>query len=143
MTASHFRNTVRGNLALIVFLTAYFFLTVLGNLIYVVPGGDIIGRVAVKHFSIANFKTAKSAGYFLLLFLPFVVTPVVAIFTRHFFGTLVDRCVKHFRDFSRLDFIVIEGIIFGYVIFSFWSAGAFGLMSRGSDVYGAVRSSFD
>ncbi|WP_319797010.1 hypothetical protein [Nitrobacter sp.] len=143
MSASHFRSTICDNLALIVFLTAYFFLTVLGNLIYLIPGGDIIGRIAIEDFSIANFKTAKSGGYFLLLFLPFIVTPIVAIFTRRFLGQYVNRTVKLFTDFSRLDFIAIEVIVYSYVFFSFWNADAVELLTRGSDVYDAVRSRYD
>lgn len=143
MSASHLRSTICDNLALIVFLTAYFFLTVLGNLIYLIPGGDIIGRIAIDDFSITNFKTAKSGGYFLLLFLPFIVTPIVAIFTRRFLGQYVNRSVKLFTDFSRLDFIAIEVIAYSYVFFSFWNADAIELLTRGSDVYDAVRSRYD
>jgi len=143
MIATRLRDSVRENMALIVFLSAYFCLTVLGNLIYMIPGGEVIGQIAIDDFALSDFQTAGSFGYLSLLVLPFIIAPVVALLTRRFAGTSVRHVAAVFKDFTRLDYIAITTALYGYVIFSFWRVDAVGLIEHGSDVYEAVRSRFE
>lgn len=143
MIATRIRDSVRENLALIVFLSAYFFLTVLGNLIYLIPGGEIIGRTAIDDFAISDFKTAGSFGYFLLLLLPFLVTPLIALSARRLMTRPVSVIAFWLRDFSPLDFAVISAAFYGYVIYCFWHVDALALLQHGTDVFDAVRSRFE
>src|SRR5690606_13477549 len=61
------RNAGRDNLALVIFLGSYFVLTVAGNLLYLIPGGDTVGEIAIKHFRIESLKTSGTFGYLFLL----------------------------------------------------------------------------
>lgn len=143
MTATRLRDYVRNNLALIAFLSAYFCLTLLGNLIYLIPGGEVIGRTAIRDFTLSDFETAGSFGYLVLLLLPFIVAPLMALSTRHVVRKPISQTVTLFRDFTRLDFIVITTALYSYVIYSFWRVDALALLQHGADVFDAVRSRFE
>lgn len=138
-----FRDFFCRNISLIILLVAYFLLTVVGNLIYLVPDGDVIGRYAIVGFSIQNFETAKSASYFLLLFSPFLVVPLIALGTRRLLGQKIRTVSELLVEFSPIDYLIIVSIIYAYVVYSFWRVDAVGLIIRGDDVYSAVKSRFE
>lgn len=136
------RFVLRG-LPLIVFLLAYFVLTVLGNLVYRLPSGEIIGQVAVENFSLKSFPAADTPGFFILLFMPFVVTPIVAIATKRAASGLVSSIAALFREFRPLDYAVISALLYGYVISALTKADALGLIRHGDDMFAAVRSRYE
>lgn len=137
------RNAGRDNLSLIIFLCSYFVLTVAGNLLYLVPGGDSVGEIAIKGFRIENFKTSGTFGYLFLLLIPFVVTPVIALATRGLLKNYIDRVARSFSEFSPIDYAIIILALYTYVAYAFGRADAVSLLSKGDDVYEAVQSRFE
>lgn len=137
------RNAGRDNLALVIFLGSYFVLTVAGNLLYLIPGGDTVGEIAIKNFRIESFKTSGTFGYLFLLLIPFAVTPAVALATRSLFKNYIDRVTRSFLEFSPIDFSIIVLALYVYVAYAFGQADAIGLLTKGDDVYQAVLSRFE
>lgn len=102
-----------------------------------------MGQVAVVGFTINKFSTANSPEFFVLLFLPFVVAPIVALATRRIAAKPIGALVGYMREFRPIDYLVISGALYAYVIAALLRADAFDLMRRGSDVFEAVRSRYE
>src|ERR1700752_1099973 len=77
-----FKHLLGRNLALIMFLVAYFLTFVLANLAYPFPIGDRLLGITAPHIDLSAFWVMRTLGYWILLFLPFTVVPIVAIGTR-------------------------------------------------------------
>lgn len=136
------RNYVRDNLALIVFLASYFVLTVAGNLIYLTPFGQDLWQINITSRKFNSFEDAGSAEYLLLLILPFIVVPAVALGTKAIAREFSTKVFARIPEFSLLDFLAITSVLYAYIIFSFWQAGVIGKLAHGSDYIGAVQSRF-
>src|SRR5262249_10556857 len=77
-----FREWVRRNFPLVAFLGSYAFFTVLANVVY--PFADW-GGSSMLGFRLSQFPLAYTPGYWMLLFMPFVLAPLVAFATRRIF----------------------------------------------------------
>ena len=86
-------------------LMAYFFLTVLMNLAFVLYDGRLASG-SIEDFSIEAFPV-RTLGYWLLLFLPFLIVPPVAIFSRHVLEQRVRNLAKSLPEFQLRDYLVI------------------------------------
>ncbi|MCK1459235.1 hypothetical protein IVB34_12805 [Bradyrhizobium sp. 2] len=127
--------------ALATFLASYFALTVVGNLIYFTPFGDGIGRVQIADFSISNFQTAGSFGYWILLFLPFVVAPPIVFAVKRILAPMAPW-IKTIK-ISTPAYLVALAICYAYASVSLWRANATGLFLRGNDAVDSVYDRFE
>lgn len=138
-----FRNAVRSNLSLIVFLAAYFVLTVVGNVLYLTPIGPNLGQIAIPSFDIQKFKTFATLGFFVLLLMPFAIIPVIALLTRKLARPTVVQLVSLFQEFKPVDFSAISTTLYAYVAYSFWRSNAIGLLRHGANSMEVVDNRFD
>ena len=127
--------------ALIAFLGSYFFLTVLGNLIYFTPFGDSIGGWSKAGFSIRNFEFVGSPGYWALLFLPFVVAPPITLAARRLFVPVADA-IPRVRPSAAI-FFALSAICYAIAAWSLWRADAADLLFQGSTGQQAASSRFE
>jgi hypothetical protein len=109
------------NLALIAFLSAYFFTIVLANLLYPFLGFRWAWG-AIGEFRFSQFPTAYTFGYWFLLLLPFMVTPVVAHLTRDLLSNMAAKYAALLPDFSWRDYLLIVALLYGYLLAAFWLA---------------------
>ncbi|WP_349904856.1 hypothetical protein [Parafrigoribacterium humi] len=130
------------NLQPLAFLVAYFFTIVLGNLFLALPFGEASLKWLALPTAVFRFSTLFSPGYWLLLAMPFVVVPVVVVGVRKLASTWVSRVSSHIPDFRRVDYLVLTSVCFGYVLFSFWQAGALDLAFAGTNALSSVQARF-
>jgi hypothetical protein len=77
-----FRAWISWNLPPLVFLATYFVTIVLGNLIFASPWGAAFLRATGSPESSRDFATNFTAGFWILLLLPFAITPPVVVTMR-------------------------------------------------------------
>ena len=142
MKHDKYRHWVSKNLAPTVFLFAYFSTVVLGNLLFFTPFGK--ANLLKDPFSVAilQFETLGSLGFWILLFMPFFVVPLIVKFVRGRMEQIVCQVVCRLPDFSKVDFVVISSICFGYVIFSLLEADVLRLFISGADAVTSVEARF-
>lgn len=138
-----FRSAVRNNLSLILFLLAYLVLTVVGNVLYLTPIGPNLGQLAIPDFDIQKFKTFATLGFFVLLFMPLAIVPIVAFLTRKLARLTVVQLVSLFQEFRPVDFSIISATLYAYVACSFWQSNAIGLLRQGANSMEGVNNRFD
>lgn len=127
-------------LPLATFLIAYFFLTVLMNLAFVFDGR--LASASIAAFSLAKFPY-HTAGYWLLLFLPFLVAPPVALVARRLLRGPAEAVGRWTAEFSLFDYLVITGFCYAVVIAGMDRAGAWDLLQSATDARSAVIARFD
>jgi hypothetical protein len=126
---------------LLTLLLAYFFLTVLMNLVFVVYGGRLaVG--SIEDFSIAAFPV-QTLGYWLLLFLPFLIVPPVAIFFRYALEQRARNLAEWMPEFRLRDYLVVAGICYAIVVHAMYRSDAWGLLWSGADAISAVLARFE
>jgi hypothetical protein len=141
-----YRDTLRHwasrNLAPLMFLSMYFLTVVVGNIIFTTP----FGRAQLEKLSytaaILEFDTLFSAGYWALLLVPFLVTPIVVTLVRRAVERPLQKTAQRFPEFSKTAYAVIAAGCFGYVLFALLKADAFTLFSSGADALSAVEARF-
>jgi hypothetical protein len=141
-----YRDTLRlwasKNLSPIMFLSAYFITVVVGNIIYTSP----LGRAQLESSSytaaILQFDTLFSAGFWALLLVPFLVTPIVIKLVRSAMERHLHKAANLFAEFSKIDYAVITAACFAYVFFALLNADAFILFSSGVDALSSVEARF-
>ena len=131
------------NLQPLVFLGSYFITIVLGNLIYATPWGESFLQASGLSIEPLLFKSSFSAGYWILLFLPFVVTPVVVLATRKLFSAPIGFVAKYIDDVSPFVYVICVAVLYGYVAYRFWQADIGTLFSTGSDTVSSVEARFE
>lgn len=127
---------------LITFLISYLFLVVLGNLLYFSPFGNDLGQQTIREFSINNFYQAGSVGYWLLLFLPFLAVPAIAICVAKVAAPGA-KLIAKLPCLSKIEYTALMVCGYAFSGWSLWGANAVGLLLRGRDFEGAVRDRFD
>ena len=141
-----YRDTLRHwasrNLAPLMFLSLYFLTVVVGNIIFTTP----FGRAQLEKLSytaaILEFDTLFTAGYWTLLLVPFLVTPIVVTLVRRAVERPLQKTANGFRNFQKRHYAVIAAGCFGYVLFALLKADAFTLFSSGADALSAVEARF-
>jgi hypothetical protein len=136
------RTVLRTYIALITFLGSYFLLTVVGNLVYFSPIGDRLGNYAILGFSIRNFETGGSAGYWILLFLPFVVAPPVVEIVRRVLTPWIVRNTPSLNGPSKMLFLALLLPFYLFAFHALWRADAIHLLTRATDYEAAVSDRF-
>jgi len=145
-TRSVHRDAVRlwasRNLAVTVFLGAYFLTIVVGNLIFASP----IGRESLKASRLSDrflaFPQTFTLGYWMLLLCPFILTPLIVSATRRLSARWVRRAVEILPEFSRFEYAVLCVALFAFVIGQFWSADVPALFASGADDLASVQARF-
>jgi hypothetical protein len=125
------REFVGRNLALVTFLSTYLLTTVLGNFVYPFPIGRRIAGVTLNGFDLSHFSSASTFGYWCLLLMPFIVTPVAAVATRASLSQRIGHLSRGLVDFQPSHYLIGLSICYGYVVFAFWHTGGFLLSFRG------------
>lgn len=127
--------------AVATFLASYFALTVVGNILYFTPVGDSLGGFQILDFSINNFQTAGSLGYWALLFLPFVVAPPIVVAVKRIAAPIAP-CIAKIR-ISTPTYLVALATCYAYASVSLWRANATGLFLRGNNAVDSVQDRID
>jgi hypothetical protein len=126
---------------LLTLLMAYFFLTVLMNLMFVVYGGGIAAG-SVDDFSMSAFPV-QTLGYWLLLFLPFLIVPPVAIFCRYVLQQRASDLAERLPEFRLRDYLFITGICYAIAVYGMYRSDAWELLWSGTDAISAVGARFE
>jgi hypothetical protein len=137
-----FRVWVSRNLAPIIFLSAYFFTVVLGNIIYSFPFGKVELLRSEYTADILNFDTLFSLGYWVLLLVPFVLTPLVVVLVRKVLGGAVLKLSRFVIEFSKVEYLSILVACYGIVLYALLKADAFSLFLNGADAVASVVARF-
>ncbi|NMF97727.1 hypothetical protein GPA27_10045 [Aromatoleum toluolicum] len=137
-----FRSWVSENLAPVTFLLAYFLTVVVGNLFFLSSSWRVSLQSASYTAAILQFDTLFSAGFWALLFAPFLVTPVVVKTVRLTMSRRVCRIAAWIPEFQRFDYAVVTAACLLYVYLSLWRADAFALFARGADAVSSVEARF-
>jgi hypothetical protein len=124
------------------FLTAYFFTFVLANLAYPFSFGGWLLEAAAPHVDVSTFAAMYTPGYWILLFLPFAIAPLVAATTRATLTGIVCQAAKAAVEFRSLDYTFILAACYCYVLFAFWRADAFTLAWEGENAGLSVTARF-
>jgi hypothetical protein len=138
----NFKAWVSRNLAPFVFLLSYFFTVVLGNVIYWFPFGHEQLLKSEYTSEILKFDTLFSFGYWVLLLMPFVVTPLIVIAVKKIFGGGVVRLSKCVAEPSSKEYLSIMVACYGFVLFFLIKADAFSLFFHGTDAVTSVVARF-
>lgn len=135
------RNAALPGLPLWVFLSAYFSLTVLGNLLYGTSFGADLPAANIKDFSWDKLHTSFGIAFWLLLFLPFLLAPIAFVVKQ--FATPVARSVAPIvPELSKPAYLVITIILYIYVINALTGANALDRLLSGNNAILAVESRF-
>jgi hypothetical protein len=127
---------------LLTLLLAYFFLTVLMNIVFVVyDDGFAVPSMGVD-FSISAFPV-RTLGYWLLLFLPFLIVPPVAVCFRHVLEHRGRNLAEWLPEFQIRDYLVVTGICYAIVAHAMYRSDAWGLLGSGSDAVSSVFARFE
>ncbi|MHC8408187.1 hypothetical protein [Pseudomonas sp. TMB3-21] len=130
------------NLAPVIFLSAYFLTVVLGNIIYWLPFGRTLLERDSYTAKILGFETLFTPGYWLLLFLPFLITPLVVVLVKYFFSGVIEKYAAKIREFSIFEYSFIAVIFYSFVLYSLIRADAFSLFLAGTDSVSSVLARF-
>lgn len=130
------------NLAVLTFLSAYFFTTVLANLIYPFLGLKWTS-LGLTNFRFSDFSTSRTLGYWMLLFLPFFFALICVVASRSLLLPTVERIGRSLSEFDARDYAFILVFCYGYVIFAFWRADAVTLMLEARTSLDSVRMRFE
>lgn len=122
------KRSLARNLPLLTFLGAYFATTVFANLVYPVLGKGESTIIDAR--ALSEFSTAGTFGYWLLLFLPFLVAPPIALGARALFRRQIQRVADFLPDFAKRDYVILLTLSYCYVTHAFWQADAFQLMTH-------------
>jgi hypothetical protein len=137
-----FRGWVSRNLAPIIFLIAYFFTVVLGNIIYRFPFGKMQLLRSEYTADILGFNTLFTPGYWALLFLPFVLTPLVVILVKGGAGKIVLDLSRFVAEFTKVEYSFVLAVCYGIVLYALVKADAFTLFLNGADAVASVVARF-
>jgi hypothetical protein len=133
---------LRSNIVLLTFLGMYALTTVAGNLIYLTSFGADIAEASIKNFDISKFPTSD-VGYWILLFMPFVVGPPVTMLVQRLVRRPVRSVVACIPGIGARSYIVLCGIFYGYVVFSIYRAGVMSVFAKGMSSAASSESRFE
>lgn len=130
------------NMSPIIFLAAFFVTVVLGNLLFTTQFGHRQLQKIPSYAVIYDFPTLFTPLYWLLLFLPFLMTPIIVILVRRYLEKPVQRLCSRMPEIRRIDYVVVTGVALGYVGYELWHAQAFSLYGSGADAVLSVEIRF-
>ncbi|WP_212625052.1 hypothetical protein [Pseudomonas sp. PP3] len=138
-----FRGYFCRNLQPICFLVAYFVLVVLGNLIYASPFG--LRAIEAFGYPVATLKLNHifTLGYWVLLFMPFVVTPMIVFLVKKTSVNLVECFAKKIPEMTKAWLIVLFSLSCIFVLSNFYKCGVFEIFQSGKDSVSSVEARFE
>lgn len=142
MILNKVRMWISKNLAPLIFLSAYFVTVVVGNILYWLPFGRAQLEKNRYTADILEFDTLFSSGYWLLLFIPFVLTPLIVMGVRRIAGGYLESRGNIFSEFSKVEYTLITTFSYLFVLFAMFKADAFSLFLSGTDPVSSVEARF-
>ncbi|MDH4430465.1 hypothetical protein QEP21_08900 [Pseudomonas shirazica] len=143
MRGEGFRVFFSRNSQSICFLAAYFVLVVLGNLIYASPYGYQAISISGYPVSILKLNYIFSFGFWVLLLMPFVLTPLLIYAVKRTSAHQVDFISRKFPEITKAWFVVLFSVSCAYIIFSFQRHGVADLFLSGKDSVSSVYARFE
>lgn len=128
--------------ALYAFLLAYFMTSVFAVLLYQTSWGEKWPYYFIVGFDWGSFRQPFDAGYWTLVFAPFIAVPVVAVVTQAVVQPLAINVSRFIQDIPPTVYAVVTLALYGYVALRFYMADAFGKLLSGSDAMQAVANRF-
>jgi hypothetical protein len=138
-----FRYWFARNAQPICFLIAYFVLIVLGNLIFASPIGRQAIAISGYPLTILSLAHIFSVGYWVLLLMPFVVTPPIVYLVRRFGASILSKASGAFPEFSPLGFSICLLVAAAYILYQFNIHGVADLFLSGKDSVSSVEARFE
>lgn len=138
-----FRKWVSTYIQTITFLGAYFLLVVFGNIIFASPWGRASLEVTNYRADFLDFPHVFTTGYWALLLVPFLLTPIIVWATRKATVNPVAYTVSLLPDFRLLEFIVVALLIYAYLLATFIEADVWGLFSSGNSEVSSVQARYE
>ena len=133
---------LRSNIVLLTFLGMYALTTVAGNLIYFTSFGPSVAEASLHNFDISRFPTSD-VGYWILLFMPFVVAPPVALLIKFLVRRPVGAVVAGIPGIASRSYVILCGVLYGYVIFSLYRTGVVALFAKGLTASASSEARFE
>jgi len=130
------------NLQPLIFLAAYFFTLVVGNLLYATSQGGEVLETAGYSRGVLEFSEIFSAGYWILMLMPFVVTPLIVMLVRRLSSGHLSRLADKLPEFTRMDYLVLTMLCYAFLIYSAWHGGIFSVIGSGTDARSSVQTRF-
>ena len=137
------RQRITPALPILIFLFAYFFTTVLGNILYTLPLGRKFPTRSMPEFTWEQFHQPLDARFWLLVLCPLLVTPVGAYLVARFSKPAITGMSAVVPEFSRQFFVAVNAACLLFVGFHLYDANALGKLLAGKDALDAVRYRFD
>ena len=139
------REKLNANLPLIVFLGFYFVATVLANIIYHTALGEAWARSSsIEASDFSKVPLMGSTGYWILLLMPFVIVPPLAIYSARAAKAGLGRISFVSLEFRRLDYAVITGAAYAFCYYEFHRSKLDEILARSAnDVFGSVAARFE
>ncbi len=137
-----FRNGIIAYLPSLAFLLTYFVTVVIGNLIYTTPSVRTVLSETGTSDRFLSFPETFSFGFWLLLFLPFLLTLPVVMITRRFMTIPIERLAAFVPEFSYVDFILVTAITLGVALYAYWKNDIYTLFFSGNDFVSSVMARF-
>ena len=129
-------------MAPIIFLSAFFVTIVMGNLLFATDfGREQLARIP-SYAAIYDFPTLFTPLYWLLLLLPFFVTPPIIMLVQRNLESPIHRLCSKIPELRPLDYTVVTAIALCHVGYSLWQAKAFSLYGSGADPVASVEIRF-
>jgi hypothetical protein len=126
---------------LLTVLLAYFVLTVLMNIVFVVFD-DRFASTSLGAFSISAFPI-HTPGYWILLLLPFLIVPPIAICASRMLESRITTFAEWVPEFRLLDYLAITGVCYAIVVNAMYRADAWRLLWSGHDAVSSVWARFE
>ena len=119
----------------------YFVTAVAANLVYATRWGEPFLMAVGYSTEFLTFSGLFTPGFFALLLMPFVVTPIVVAITY--------RAAKHLEkplsgipEIGRPEFLVATVALVGYLALTFWKADVLSLLAQGNNMASSVEARF-
>ena len=126
---------------LLTVLLSYFVLTVLMNIVFVVYD-DRFAALSLNFFSISAFPI-HTPGYWILLLLPFLIVPPVAICVSRMLEGHLRTFAEWVPEFRLLDYLAITGVCYAIVVNAMYRADAWRLLWSGHNAASSVWARFE
>lgn len=142
MLSENFRIWISKNIAPVIFLAAYFVTVCLGNILYFTAYGSEQLKKYRYTAEVLQFETLFTSGYWLLLFIPFIMTPLIIVVVRKALSNYFLTHKDTFPEFSKREYTLVLIVSYAYVIYAMFNADAFFLFLTGTDPVSSVEARF-
>jgi len=134
------RRWISENLATVAFLGTYLATTVVGNLVFATSRAPDLLKSINFPAGFLQFPRTFTFGFWVLLFCPFLVTPIVAAATRRATRSRIGAYT--WPEYRRASYLVIAALCFGVVVYRFAAADVATLLGRAVDMNTSLEIRF-